>query len=41
MNGELQLVSLAGLFPSKVLMLGLVCLWSEGFPPFLSATVWC
>ena len=32
---------LAGQFPSKVLMLGMVCLWSEGIASFLCATVWC
>ena len=32
---------LAGQFPSKVLMSGMVCLWSEGIPSFLCVTVWC
>ena len=28
-------------FFQKFLMSGMVCLWSEGFPYFLCATVWC
>ena len=28
-------------FLRKILMSGMVCLWSEGFPSFLCAIVWC
>ena len=36
----LSFVELAS-FLRKVLMSGMVCLWSKGFPSFLCATVWC
>ena len=34
MNGEFYFL-LAGQFPSKILMSGMVCLWWDGFHPFV------